>query len=435
MSLRRLSLFSVFLSLVLAAPASTGDWTRFRGPNGSGVASEAGLPTKWSDDSHVKWKRELPGAGASSPIVVGEKVIVTCYSGYGTGGHGRRGGRQRDLRRHVLCVHRKTGKTVWEKTVEPTLPEDHAHGTLLLHGYASHTPATDGERVYVFFGKTGLLCFDMNGNQLWKKSLGTGSGVRGWGTAASPILYKDTVIVNASAEDESIVALNKKTGEQVWKQKVSGLRGTWCTPIIVAVPDPKRDELVLNVPYEVWSLNPSTGKLLWYCDGISSSTMCTSLVAQDGVIYATGGRSAETLAVRAGGKGNVSKTHVLWRVRRAGSNVASPVVSSGLLYLLGDHGKVYGLDATTGARVFAARLRGMPQFFASPLVADDKIYAVARDRGVYVLAAGSKFKQLAHNRFASDTSAFNASPAVSGGELFLRSNKYLYCLAERGREK
>jgi outer membrane protein assembly factor BamB len=171
---------TIALTLILAASSARGDWTRFRGPNGSGISSSNEVtPTTWSESENLRWKVPLPGPGSSSPIVVGDRVFVTCWSGYGTDANDP--GDQKELKRHLLCIDANTGNTVWSKAVEPYLPEDEFRGMFTQHGYASHTPVSDGEQVYVFFGKTGALAFDMEGNRLWQTSVGTESGARGWG--------------------------------------------------------------------------------------------------------------------------------------------------------------------------------------------------------------------------------------------------------------
>lgn len=416
------------LVAVVVGPSNStaAEWTRFRGPNGSAVSTETGLPTKWSDETNLKWKAELPGYGTSSPVISGDKVFLTCYSGYGTGGR-RGGGSQENLRRHIVCLDRKAGKILWNKTVKPKLPEDRAGGFISSHGYASHTPVTDGKLLFVFLGKTGARCYDLDGNLKWEKNLGTGSGIRGWGTASSPILYKNTVIYTALAEGNAIVALDKKTGKEVWSTKVEGYKGCWSTPLILKTKD--RDELIINVPEEIWSLNPETGKLLWYCEGIRQDAIAPSVIAHDGVIYATGGRRAESVAIKAGGKGNITKTAVLWRAR-TGSYVTSQVYYKGNIYLASDRGIVYVYNAKTGETVKQVRLAARDRLYASPIIADGKFYVVTRGGGTVVYSADKELKQLALNKFAGDSTDFNASPAVAKGDLYLRSNKYLYCLAK-----
>jgi len=197
---------------VANARAAQPEWPQFRGPNGSGIAASDAQPaTTWSDSQNVKWKVALPGPGSSSPIVTGERVFVTCYAGYGDGSSGD--GPEK-LQRHLVCLERRSGKVLWDKSVPAELPEDSYSGNLREHGYASNTPVTDGERVYAFFGKTGVLAFDLAGQQLWKVNLGKQSSNRRWGSGASPILYHNLVIVNAAEEGRAVCALDKLTGKE-----------------------------------------------------------------------------------------------------------------------------------------------------------------------------------------------------------------------------
>jgi outer membrane protein assembly factor BamB len=439
-----------------ASPVAGGDWARFHGPNGSGVSPDTrAVPVKWSESENLKWKRKLPGPGSSSPIVVGRRVFVTCWTGYGADRD--HVGDQKDLRRHLVCLDRGTGDVLWDQSVEPVLPEDNYSGMFTQHGYASHTPASDGQRVYVFFGKTGVLAFDMEGKKLWQTSVGTGSGSRGWGTASSPILYKGLVIVTASAESESLVALDKETGKEVWRHKDAGFVSTWGTPVLVDCGKGRTD-LVIAVPNKIWGFSPEDGKFRWQCEGLPSDSICSSVIAQDGVVYAleTGPRGGGTMAVRAGGQGDVTQTHVVWRGKER-SRIATPVCASGRLYWV--NGRIANsVDAATGKQVYQTRMGGGPatpepapssgrrpgggfggrggQDYSSPVLADGKIYWLARSGEAFVYSAGPEFQLLAQNRFASDDGDFSGTPAISDGELFIRSSKYLYCVAgARGEQK
>lgn len=411
------------VSLALALPGA--DWLRFRGPNGAANSEEQGLPEKWGPEQGIVWKTKLPGPGASSPITVGELAFVTCYTGYGV--DREQIGSPENLRRVLVCVDRSSGKILWQRAAKAKLPEDPAQGFLIDHGYASSTPASDGERVYVFYGKSGALAYDLEGNQLWQADLGDGSSPMGWGCGASPLVYKNLVIFNAGAESQALVALDGKTGKQVWKAAADGINGSWSTPVLV---DDGRggQELVIAVPEEIWGLNPDTGKLLWYAESVSSPAQCSSLVAHDDVVYESSGRSNSAMAIRVGGKGDVSKTHELWRAN-AGSYVTSPVYHDGYLYCVSDRGVAACVKADSGEIVFKQRLPGSAQFYGSPIVADGRLYAASRFDGVFVLAASPQYKLLAHNELG-DESCFNASPVVSGKRLLLRSNNYLYCLGE-----
>lgn len=424
--MRTVACFIVLLSLACATPSATaGDWPQFRGPDGSSVSTQAGLPVAWSDSENVAWKTPLPGSGSSSPVVSGDRVFVTCYSGYGVDRSSV--GEQEDLKRHLVCVNLADGKILWDKVVPAVLPEDPYSGQLRQHGYASSTPATDGDRVFVFFGKTGVLAFDRDGKPLWQTSVGTGSAIMGWGSAASIVLYKNLVIVNANAESQAIVALDKQTGREVWRTEAKGYTGSWSTPTLVDMPGGKQ-ELVLFVPEEVWGLDPEDGGLYWYATGVRGTPTSTP-VAREGVVYiaAGGPRGAGATAIRAGGSGDVTDTHVLWK-QSMGPYVPSPVVFEDYIYWVDDRGIAYCIKAADGQQVYRERLPDGGEAYASVVAADGKLYAVTRRNGTFVLAAGPEFKVLAHNRLESDSTDFNATPAVADGVLLLRSNQALYCI-------
>jgi outer membrane protein assembly factor BamB len=409
-------LFLVLLSGVSAPAVAIADWPRFRGPDGSATSTDTDVPTEWSDKKNLKWVRELPGQGFSSPIVVGDIVFVTCYTGGASD--------LANLKRYLVAVDRRKGDILWSKTVPAVLPEFREGGGFSHHGYASHTPASDGERVYVLFGSTGVLAFDLKGKQLWQQSVGTERNAR-FGSASSPILYKDLVIVTAGCESESIRAFDKKTGKEVWKAQARSLAECYSTPLIVQNKD-GADEVVISVPYEVWALNPANGKLKWYAETAVDGSACTSLVAGDGVVYAIGGRTGGRTAVKIGGKDDVTKTNVLWS-KRGGPYVPSPVLHKDYLYWA-DKGFVTRVDAKTGEEAGRERLGGA--FYASLVAVKDRLYAVSRFDGAYVLETTPKMKQIARNKLG-DSSDFSGSPAVSDGQLFIRSDKYLYCIAAR----
>jgi outer membrane protein assembly factor BamB len=200
-------------------------------------------------------------------------------------------GNLNDLKRHLVCIDATTGAQLWEKSVTATQPEDPYSRMLGEHGYASGTPVSDGERVYVFYGKSGVLAYDLDGNELWRVSVGTESGPMRWGSGASPILYGDMVIVNASEENQALFALDKKTGKEVWKAQAEGLGMTWGTPILVG--EGEATELAIGVPGEIWGFNPKTGKLKWFAQGMPENSFCASLVTDGSVVYAIDGRGGE----------------------------------------------------------------------------------------------------------------------------------------------
>lgn len=475
MRLRTLCIVAL-TGVVLASGGAVGhaDWTRFRGPNGSGIAAEAhDLPIEFSATKNLQWKVELPGPGSSSPIIVGDRVLVSCWSGYGLSR--QEPGDIKALKLHLLCFDRSTGKELWKQTIDPYFPEEPYEGMFAEHGYASHTPVSDGERVFVYFGKSGLHAFDLAGKKLWDKAVGTGADPRGWGSASSPILYKNMVIVTAPAETQAIVAFDAKTGEQVWKQEAEGFSGTWGTPALVKVDD-ERTDLVIGVPYEIWGINPDTGKLRWYCEASQDDSYCSSVVTEGNIVYAVEGRGGGSFAMRAGGKDDVTKSHMVWS--GSGRNrIGSPIVLDDLVYFIS--GRIINcIDAKTGKEVYQARLaskttsqpnpsasnQGAPsdvggrsagapgeaggrgpggvggrggrgggmggQDYSSPVVGDGKLYYVSRNGDIYVLKPGKTFEQLAVNRVTDAAEDFSASPAIDGKQLFIRSSKNLYSIGQ-----
>lgn len=409
------------LSLLALAGA---DWPRFRGPAASGVSQDTGVPVRWSATENVVWKTAMPGAGASSPIVVGNRVFLTCYSGYGL--DKEKPGNQEDLKHRLVCVDRADGKILWEKTTKAELPEkDYDSGFIYLHGYASGTPTSDGKAVYAFFGRSGVFAYTLEGEPLWKASVG--KGTHSWGSGTSPILVGDLVIVNASIESGSVVALAKADGKEAWQ--VAGIDSSWSTPLAVELPDGKQ-ELVLSMKDKVLGLDPATGKQLWECAGVRDY-VCPAVVAHEGIVYVSGGRSPFTVAIRAGGRGDVTKTHILWEARRA-TKVPAPLYYEGRLYWIDQKGIAACVDAKTGEEVYQERLNlkgAGDRIYASLVAAEGRLYGVSRSDGTVVFAAGPEFKELARNRLG-DESVFNGTPAVAEGRLLIRSDRYLYCLGK-----
>lgn len=493
-----------FCLILVTCHLEAADWSRFRGANGAGIAGSS-APTQWSATENVKWKAALPGPGFSSPIVVGDRVFVTSYSGYGISREDV--GNIENLKRHVVCVSRKDGSILWSKELAAVLPEDpYAPPGVTAHGYASHTPTTDGQHVFVFLGKTGVIAYDLEGNEVWKQSVGTGSDPREWGSAASPIAHGDLVIVNAGAESRSVVGLDKKSGEVVWQIDNEELGTSWSTPVLVEGGG--GPELLVATPKGVVSLDPASGDKKWNAAASDASGMATSLVIGDGVAFCIGGmQGGGSFAVRLGGSGDVTDSHVVWNGRPFAS-FGSPVLHDGFLYGASDSGVAYCVNADTGERVYEGRLgsepaanagggRGGPQgqgqrgrggaqaqgqrggegqrgagqrggqggqqaqrggqggrggqrgrggrgrggrggggmfgnrSYGSSVLIGENVYFTDNSGKTYIFAANpEKFELIATNSLATDDGQFNASPAVADGELFIRSNKYLYCVSE-----
>lgn len=413
------------LSLVVVA-ASIGslqaqDWPQFRGPQGLGEAVAKNLPATWGPEENVVWKKELPGPGTSTPVLIGSRIYLTCWTGYNVSGGDR--GSQDQLRRHLICLNRADGATLWSREVPARLPEQERIRD--DHGYASSSAVADDKNVFVFFGKTGVLAFDHDGKQLWQADVG--DGLNGWGSAASPILHGNLVIVNASVESSSLIALDRATGKEVWR--AGGIRESWNTPILVDAPG-GRKELVLAIFGKILAFDPADGKQLWSCATDIGWYMVPCLTAHDGIVYCIGGRSGGALAVKAGGAGDVTATHRLWTGRK-GSNVSSLIHHEGHLYWAHDNiGVVYCAEAKSGKIVYEERLPRAGQFYPSPILADGKLFYLDRQGRCFVVAAQPEFRLLETNEL-EQRGTFNASPAAAGDRLYLRSNRYLYCLGKK----
>lgn len=425
MNSRILLLLAIFIS---ANSVEAENWPRFRGPDGL-CTSATPVPVTWSNTENLAWKTPLPGPGSSSPIVWGDRIFVTCYSGYAVDVDSL--GDIENLKRHLVCVDRKSGEILWDKVIPARQPEDPYRGFITEHGYASSTPVTDGKLVYVFFGKTGVFAFDFDGEQQWQFDAGQESSNREWGSGASPVLLGDRLIVNASEESQSIYALDKANGKQLWKTEAATLELVYNTPTIVRGAGGD-DQIVISVPNEMWSLNPQTGKMKWLAETPMAGNVSPSVLAVDGVVYSYGGyRGVGSVAFRSNGKGDVTDTHQVWTSKTT-SYVATPVYHDDHLYWIDDRGTAYCVNATTGDKVYekrAVKASGRP-VYASPAIAGDTIYVVTRKSGTFVIPAKPKFSIESINVFTDDDGDFNGTPAISGGQLFLRSNRYLYCISE-----
>ena len=433
------------------------DWDRFRGPNGTGISPDADpLPATFNETQNLQWKVALPGAGVSCPIVVGDKVFVTCYSGYGL--DRQNPGEIENPKRHLVCMDRATGKTLWEKTVDAVQPEDRYSGAgVPEHGYASHTPTSDGTNVYVFFGKSGAYAYDLDGNELWHTNVGKDSDDRQWGSSSSPILTGNVVVVAAGPEARAIVGLDKTTGKELWRADSDGLGNVWGTPALAKI-DEERTDVVIGAPNEIWGLNPATGKLKWYCEAMATDQFNSSVVISDGKIFAVEGRGGGSIAIKTGGKGDITATSVVWSGRDS-SRFSTPLIYEGRMYLISG-GVARCINAANDEQIFETRLQsagaatsneppsgssqagggrggrggfggggGRGGDYSSPVLGDGKIYYVSRGGDIHVIKAADTFEQLATNRLTSDSEDFSATPAISSGQIFVRSNKHLYCVS------
>jgi len=407
------------LIALASVPAFAADWTQFRGPGAAGVSDATGTPLRWSDTEGIVWKTDLPGPGASSPIVFGDRIFLTCYTGFGPG---ITGGDMASLKRHLLCLDRVSGKLLWNTPVAAELPEQERIRE--DHGHATSTPVADAERVYAFFGKSGVFAFDHDGKQLWNTKVG--SELNGWGSATSPVLHGELVLVNASVESGSLVALDRKTGREVWR--ANGIGDSWHAPALVTTPDGKT-EVIAAMSKRVLGFDADTGAPLWNCDTGIQWYMCPTPVVREGIVYLIGGRGPTvTMAIRAGGRGDVNASHVLWKTGK-GSNVPSPILHDGHLYFAHENlGIVLCVNAANGEVVYEERLAPNPgQIYASPVLADGRILYLGRGGKAVWIAAKPGLEVLADNTLEGGRGVFNATPMFDGNRLLIRSNRALYC--------
>lgn len=408
----------VFVALTASADES---WNQFRGPNGSGVV-DADVPTEWNETKNLRWKRVLPARGSSSPIVREDRIYLTGYSGYGESVEDP--GNRADLKLHVLCVAMDSGEVIWDCPMDPDPSEQPIGKRVAEHGYASPTPCVDDSGIYAFFGPSGLAGVSHDGELLWRRNLGT--NIAGFGAAASPILFGDLVIMNASIEGGSAYGINKLSGEIVWQ--ADEILRAWTTPTVIQTDDGEH-ELVLNQKNAILGLDPSTGERLWQCDAIEDYIV-PRVIADGSTLYCSGGRSNKTFVVRAGGRGDVSESRLVWDVSR-GANVTTPVLVDGHLYWSHDKAIALCLRASDGEEMFRERMPTRSRVYAS-IVSDGKhLFLTTRDEGVLVLAAKPEYEELGVNRLGSPEERFNATPAIANDQLLLRSDTTLYCIGHR----
>jgi len=439
-------LAALFIAILLTGATASDNWPGFRGPGSLGVAEDPSLPDKWSATENVAWTREIPGTGWSSPAVWGDHIFVTSVIGSADAEKPKKGlyfGGERkaptDIHRWmVYCVDFKTGKIRWEREVKKGPPESSHH---LKNTYASETPVTDGERVYCYFGNAGLFCFDMNGKLLWSKNLGTFQTRFGWGTAASPVLYKDRLyIVNDNDQHSFIVALNKKTGDEVWR--VDRKEGTnWATPYIWE--NEIRTEIITPGTGKVRSYDLN-GQLLWEFSGMSSISIPTPF-SRFGMVYIASGyvgdQNRPVYAVKPGAAGDISlkpgeksNKYIAWYLPQGGPYNPSPLVYGDYYYTLYDRGFFTCNDARTGSEVYA-KVRidpGVNAFTSSPWAYNGKIFCLSEDGDTFVIQAGAEFKLLGKN---SLDEMCMATPAIVRGSLIIRTASKLYRITKGGASK
>jgi outer membrane protein assembly factor BamB len=456
----RLALWTMIVGLLFTATLTGADnWTQFRGSDGSGVTKEGQIPAEWGNDKNIQWKATLPGYGWSSPIVWGDKVFVTAavadkqkkpsggFGGGGGGGFGK-GGNARPpdtvYKWEVHCLNAADGKLLWKQTAAEQKPTISIHGS---NTYATETPVTDGERIYAYFGMTGVFCYDFSGKLLWKAELGSYRMAMSYGTGSSRVLDDGRLFIQCDNEERSfLVALDAKTGKELWRTPRSE-RTSWSTPLVWK--NKMRTEIVCLGTPRVRSYDPATGKQLWELTGMNGQPHA-SMVAGDDMLYVgTGGRPSfggggggfredggrPLFAIKAGASGELTKTSeaIAWSLSQGGPPMASPLLYQGHLYILEQRSSLLNcLDAKTGKQIYRERLPGGRGFTSSPWANQSKIFCLDDSGQTYVVQAGPEFKLLGRNPLSEMSWS---SPAMAGDTLFLRTVDHLFCIRQKSAEK
>jgi outer membrane protein assembly factor BamB len=436
----------------LGAANGVKNWPQWRGPLATGVAPEANPPLKWSDTENVKWRVETPGFGTTTPIVWENKIFILTAVPTGKkaesttpppapqaapppagpppqrrGGGGGRGEKPDEAYRFtVLCLDRATGKTLWQKVAREEVPHEGHHQD---HGFASGSPITDGEVLISSFGSRGLYAHDLNGNLKWEKDFGDMRTRNGFGEGSSPALHGNTVILPWDHEGEDfVVAVDKNTGKELWRTPRNEPTG-WATPLIVEHGG--KTQVIINATGKVRSYDIKDGKQIWELAGQTVNTIPSPVTDGETVYVTSGYRGAALFAIKLGATGDLAGTEaVRWSHNRATPYVPSPLLVDDLIYFVQENrGRLSIWNTKEGkSLVDAEQLPGIAGIYASPVAAKDRVYVVGREGTTLVLKKGPKIEVLATNKIDDRT---DASLALVGNELFLRSHKALYCIAEK----
>ena len=412
--------------LVLCLPApgrlAAADWPAWRGPQGNGVSEEQNLPVKWSTTENVKWRIALPGPGNSTPIVWNDRVFITQAVG---------------KERTLMCVSRADGKLLWQQGVTTQMADDPTHAT---NPYCSASPVTDGQRIIVWYGSDGMHCYDFNGQRLWSRDLGVQRHM--WGYGPSPVIWGDLCFLNfGPGERTFLVAVDKKTGKTVWQHdEESGYGkppaggkgggdpryiGSWTTPVVTKVEG--RDQLLMIWPRRLAAYDPQTGQEIWTCAGLNP-LIYTSPIASGETVVAMGGFGGMSLAVRAGGRGDITESRRLWHHPRTKQRIGSGVIHDGYIYVHNDPGVAECFELATGKLFWEEPLRGPAKTgpnWSSVMLADGRCYTITQGGDCFVFRASPKFELLAVNSLGERS---NSSIAASDGELFIRTHAALWCI-------
>ena len=422
-------IFSLALLLLQA------DWSSWRGPFENGMA-RGDAPVTWSDSENVAWKTIIPGRGHSSPVVYGDLIFLTTAipegelstPGGGAGGARRGGpgggfGANVPHRFVVMCLNRKDGKVVWEREAVKATPHEGYH--FRYGSFASNSPVTDGKHVFAFFGSRGMYVYTMDGKPAWQKTFGPMKMRLAFGEGTAPVLHENTVLLGFDQEEGSyLLALDKTTGKQLWKVDRDE-PSAWAQPLVLTHEGVK--QIIVAASNKVRSYEFATGKLIWECAGLGTNVIPVPVTAKGIVYVMSGHRDPNLMALRLGRKGDLTGTDaIVWQNKRANSYTPSPVLFNDRLYFVSDNGFLSCLHAATGAVLFQERLPKPYNLKASLVGANGKLYVSTEEGDVLVYKIGDQMELLATNTMKDEV--FIASPAIAVGELYLRSQRAVYCI-------
>ncbi|HKS09938.1 MAG TPA: PQQ-binding-like beta-propeller repeat protein [Pyrinomonadaceae bacterium] len=435
---------SLLLSVMLVAVGmvqaqSDAHWPQWRGPFFNGMA-RGDAPTVWSDTKNIKWKAEIPGRGFSTPVMWGDRIFLTTAIPSGkpaaeaapAPAEGRRaGGGAGPLVEHkfeVLCLDRKTGKLLWQRTAKVATPHEGYHRA--YGSFASNSPITDGRYVYAFFGSRGLFVYDFNGKLIWEKDFGVQMKMRlAFGEGAAPLLSKDQLFLVFDHEAGSfMVAIDKRNGKELWRSQRDE-PSSWSTPL--AIEHNGRTEIIVPATNKVRSYDARNGKILWESAGLGSNVIPVPVYHNGTVVVMSGHRDPKLMAIKLGKEGDLTNSDAIaWSHTRGVAYTASPVLYDNKLYIVTDNGMVSAYNASTGEPFYAqTRLPKGYNLKASPVGANGKLYLATEDGDVVVLKMGEKFEVLSVNTL--EDQVFIATPVIADGEIYLRSQNTLFCISEK----
>ncbi|MBA3973588.1 MAG: hypothetical protein C0504_05125 [Candidatus Solibacter sp.] len=419
--------------LTVALWAADDDWARWRGPFENGMA-RGDAPTEWGDGNNVAWRTPIPGLGFSSPVIWGGRIFVTTAVPTGnttpvqapTGRAGGGSGAGREHKFVVMCLDRKTGKVLWERVATVATPHEGYHGR--YGSFASNSPITDGKHVYAFFGSRGLYTYTLDGKLVWRKDFPPLRMHMAFGEGSAPTLDGETLyVVQDHQGDSFMLALDRNTGKEIWRV-ARDEPSSWSQPVVFTHNG--RKQLVVSASNKVRAYDPATGKVIWECAGLGSNVI-PAPVAAGGIVHVMSGhRNPFAMAIRLGGEGDLTATGaVVWTNDRGNSYTASPVLHDNKLYFITDNGMLNCFNALTGEAYYRQqRLPKVYNFKASPVGANGKLYLATEDGDVVVVKMGETFEVLATNTLADQV--FISSPAIAGGNIYLRSREAIYSIGK-----